>query len=202
MEVKLTDITAGAEGRIAEYAAICYDSKTDADSNDRRIKNLLKLKHLATLRFAYATFKVSDISRACSHQLVRHPHLSYLQRSQRYCSESKQGYVFPPNYSIGFLDDEEAEVNHIFDEVEMIANWAYRSLIKHGYKKGDARYVLPQAVTTELYVTGNFQAWYDFLSKRTDKAAQWEIRYVAVEIAKELSVYAPNIFGGFVDAAN
>jgi thymidylate synthase (FAD) len=55
----------------------------------------------------------------------------------------------------------------------------YERLIKEGVKKEDARFVLPEATTTELVVTGNFQAWIDFIKLRADKHAQWEIREVA-----------------------
>ena len=66
----------------------------------------------------------------------------------------------------------------------------YKELIENGTKKEDARFVLPEATTTELIVTGNFQAWLDFIQLRADKHAQWEIREVARTInnilAKEL----------------
>ena len=83
MQVTMTDVTENAEVKIAEYAAICYDADTSPDRNKKRVKSLMKQRHLATLRFASATFLVEGISRACSHQIVRHPHLSFLQRSQR-----------------------------------------------------------------------------------------------------------------------
>ena len=110
----------------------------------------MSVKHLATLRFAYATFKVSNISRACSHQLVRHPHLSYLQRSQRYCNDAESGFVLP---------DSLADNQVVFEKLLADSLKVYKELIDYGVPKGDARYVLPQAASTELYVTGNFQAW-------------------------------------------
>ena len=45
-----------------------------------------------------------------------------------------------------------------------------------------------------MNISGNFQAWLDFLKLRTDKAAQAEIRNVAIEIGKQLSDIAPNVF--------
>ena len=63
-------------------------------------------------------------------------------------------------------------------------------------KKEDARMVLPNAATTELVATGNLQSWLDFIALRTDKAAQWEIRQVALEIERQLQIECPNVFGG------
>lgn len=190
MKVELTDHTADPERTISKAAAICYDGDTSPEACDRRLKSLITKGHLSTLRFAYATFNVSGISRVCSHQLVRHAHLSYLQRSQRYCSELDIEFTVP-QYQPGdeTLHSEIAE--HYKDCLDV-----YRKLIEAGYNKGEARYVLPQASTTELNITGNFQAWRDFIALRTDKAAQWEIRAVAYEIKRLLCEIAPNVFGG------
>ncbi len=189
MRVTLLDHTIEPEYKVGHAAAICYDSDTSPDACLRRVKRVTEKGHLATLRFAYATFNVSGISRVCSHQLVRHVHLSYLQRSQRYCSELEIGFVYPRHpEKDGVLQGEIAK--HYLDSREL-----YARMLQAGYKKGEARYVLPQASTTELNISGNLQSWRDFLKLRTDKSAQWEIREVAEEIKKQLGIIAPQIFG-------
>jgi thymidylate synthase (FAD) len=75
----------------------------------------------------------------------------------------------------------------------------YNSLLQLGVKKEDARLVLPAGVTTELNVSGNFQAWRDFLKLRTHNAAQKEIRQVANEIGLQLYRIAPSIFPEYGD---
>lgn len=187
MKVTLVDHTENPEEKIASFASICYDSSTTPEANAKRIKKLMDVKHLATLRFASATFLIQGISRACSHQLVRHPHLSYLQRSQRYCKDDQQEMVLPESVKgdalVEWINAREA------------CEKAYKTALTVGVPKGDARFILPQAVTTEIYVTGNLQAWTDFLKNRLDKAAQWEIRAVAERIHEELVGIAPNVFG-------
>jgi len=187
--VTLEDYTDEPERKIARFAAICYGSGTDDDSLNRRIKHLMKVKHLATLRFANATFKIEGVSRTCTHQLVRHPHLSYLQESQRYVDQSNTSFVVPTN-----LDD--ISRVHVLSIYHGLKD-AYDNLIKDGVKKEDARYILPNGGTSSMYITGNFNAWIDFLRNRTDSHAQWEIRGVANQIAKELSKIAPNVFKEF-----
>lgn len=185
MKVELMDITPHAEEKVANYAAICYDSDTSMEANARRVKHLMKVGHLATLRFAYATFKVSGISRVCSHQLVRHPHLSYLQRSQRYVNEDTVNYVVPPSLKgIPLVEQELTRANRIYRILTEIPN----------VKKEDARFVLPNATVTEMYVTGNLQAWKEACELRTSPKAQWEIRKVFTEIQDQLRVECPNIF--------
>lgn len=187
MKVELFDYTPDPEAKIATAAAICYDADTGPDALQRRIKSLMSMRHLATLRFAYATFHVRDVSRVCSHQLVRHPHLSYLQRSQRYCKEEESEIVVPTSFS---RSDEIAYAAAIAKAKEV-----YAQLLRNGVPKGDARFVLPQGCETSMYITGNFQAWYDFLLRRLEKKAQWEVREVAFLIHDYLLNLAPNIFG-------
>jgi len=189
--IELLDITPNAEQKIASYAAICYDSDTSEEANNRRIKHLMKVKHLATLRFAHATFKVSGISRACSHQFVRSKHLVFLQRSQRYCSEGGFEYVEPVFNNV----DEMITFRTAMED----ASIAYNRLIELGMKKEDSRAVLPNATTTELIVTGNLQAWKDFIKLRSTKAAQQEIREVALDIQEKLMVECPNVFKKEID---
>ena len=183
MNVELKFITPNALKQIGEYAGICYNSSLEETACVKRAVSCKDKGHLATLRFAHATFHVSGISRSCSHQFVRSKHLDFLQRSQRYCSEKETDFVIPR-----FLIDspyEEEYLDHCHASLKL-----YKELIENGTKKEDARFVLPEATTTELIVTGNFQAWLDFIELRADKHAQWEIREVARTInnilAKEL----------------
>ena len=190
MKVELTDYTHNPEQTIAEKAAICYDAKTTEDANDRRIKKLMNLKHLSTLRFAYATFYIGEISRVCSHELVRTAHNSYLQRSQRYVNEENAVYILPPNFQELSPELKQRVMDHQKENMKL-----YTDLITEGkQRKEDARYILQQNVATSMYMTGNFHAWVDFLRNRTHKAAQWEIRDVANTIQSELINIAPNVF--------
>lgn len=181
MNVELKFITPDALQRIGEYAGICYNSNTDPPSCIRRAISCKDKGHLATLRFAHATFHVSGISRVCSHQFVRSKHLDFLQRSQRYCAEEKADFIIPHATPEQSFD--------IYKHYNFCLSM-YNRLISEGMKKEDARFVLPESTTTELIVTGNFQAWLDFIALRADKHAQWEIRQVAKTInnllAKEL----------------
>lgn len=189
MKVKLIDHTQDAELKIAKAAGICYNSSVTKPT--QLLKRLKKDGHLATMRFANATIHVSEISRACSMQLLRHAFISVLQRSQRYCKESEFGFVIPP----------EVERDSVAKDLYLLsmknAQHTYDELIISGMKAEDARYVLPNACYTEMVLTGNFQAWIDLLygkASRLDKHAQWEIRYVAQKIQKLLEGIAPTIF--------
>lgn len=190
MKVELINVTPDAELLIAKSAGICYDSKVNKPES--LLRRLKADGHLATFRFAHASFKVSEISRACANQMVRHKFLDFLQRSQRYVKETGFDYVTPPDIK------EHELISGFYDVAMKNAQQMYDELIKRGIKAEDARMVLPNACHTELNVTGSFQAWWDYLygkASRLDKHAQWEIQSVAQEIERQLNKIAPNIFG-------
>lgn len=192
MKVTLLDSTINPECKIGAMAAICYDSDLSDGACLRRAKKCKDSGHLATLRFAYATFNVQGISRVCSHQIVRMAHAGILQRSQRYVKESRVEFIDPPalaNCPEWFRND--------WANVQSYAEGLYLSAINNGWlKKEDARYILPQGCETQLNLCLNFQGWRDFIKNRYDKHAQWEVRSVAQEIKRQLGEIAPNIFGG------
>lgn len=185
VKVELKFVTPNALAQIGEYAGICYNSNLEEGTCIKRAISCKDKGHLATLRFAHATFHVSGISRACSHQFVRSKHLDFLQRSQRYCNETETDFVVPP------VSPDMAAIITASYQTALVQ---YKTLLAAGIKKEDARFVLPNGGTTELIVTGNFQAWLDFIKLRADKHAQWEIREVAKIINNKLSEHAPGLF--------
>jgi thymidylate synthase (FAD) len=191
VRVELTYITPDAEAHIGHEASECYDSKTDREACIKRAAHCVESGHLATLRFAYATVRISGISRVCSHQIVRVAHAGILQRSQRYVKETAVEYVDPPA-----LQGCDAGVVQQWRNIQDSAEALYLRLVDEKLmKKEDARYILPQGCTTSLRMTGNFQMWIDLLGNRTAKHAQWEVRDVALEIKRLLADRAPGIFG-------
>lgn len=185
MQVELLHITPNALEFIGRCAGICYNSSSDTAACIKRAVSCKDKGHLATLRFAHATFHVSGISRVCSHQFVRSKHLDFLQRSQRYCKEDEAEFVTPEST----LSNMNIMRTHYENSL-----YLYEQLLAQGVKKEDARFVLPEATTTELIVTGNLQAWLDFIHLRADKHAQWEIREVAKTINNILSKECEGLF--------
>ena len=121
-----------------------------------------------------------------THQLVRHRLLSVSQQSQRYVDEKEFDYVVPETMPQEFLDDFNADMKIIGD---MYAKWRQR-----GLKKEDARFVLPNACTSEIVVTANFREWRHIFDVRISKKAQWEIRKACEKILAILRQKAPNCF--------
>ncbi len=192
MQVTMLNSLPDPEVTIGQMAAICYDADTSREASIRRAIKCKDSGHLATMRFAYATFNVSGISRVCSHQIVRMAHAGILQRSQRYVKETRVEYVDPPA-----LKDAPEWFQAAWAKVQADAEALYLHAVDQKVmKKEDARYILPQGCETEMNLCLNFQSWQDFLKNRADKHAQWEVRLVAEEIQRQLAGIAPGIFGG------
>lgn len=166
--------------------------KEKNDDHIRLIKQILHHGHTSTLEHISFTFAVSDVSRSLLAQLTRHRvGFSYSVQSQRYVkmsSESKHGsfdYVTPPGImSIDSLS--------VYDDVMKDIQKAYDKLVGMGIRAEDARYVLPNAATTNITISFNLRAFLDFYSKRNSSThAQWEIQTLAENLRKEIEEVEP-----------
>ena len=163
MHVTLIQSTPNPIETIAKIASICYDS--DPKNALGLVKHLYKNGHHSCFEHIYFTFKIEGISRACSHQLVRHRHCSFTQRSQRYCSEDGFDYVMPDT------------VNPVHFAADMASiKWWYESYQNNKVPNEDARYILPNACATELYLSCNLRELIHIANERLCTRAQWEIR--------------------------
>ncbi len=191
MNVELLSITENAEQHIEFCGRMAYQSQNRITENsaEKFIESLIKRCHTSVLEHGVVSFRISNISRACSHQLVRHRLASFTQKSQRYTNSDNFEYIIPDSIK------NDGRTLEIFLNTMETLNDAYNTLQKLGIKKEDARFVLPEACSTELVMTANFREWRHIIQLRTDKSAQWEIREVCQEILKILKEKAPNCFG-------
>ena len=166
MNVTLVQETKNPIETISKIASICYESSPNDPM--KLVKHLYKSGHHSVFEHIYFTFKIEGISRACSHQLVRHRMCSFTQRSQRYCSETDNTSVIPLSVVGDNLSD---YLDTLFGMSERYAN-----LVKAGVPKEDARYVLPNACSTDLYLSCNLRELIHICNERLCSRAQWEIR--------------------------
>lgn len=171
MKVTLVQATPNPIDTIAQIASICYDS--DPKNAMGLVKHLYNNGHHSVFEHIYFTFKIEGISRACSHQLVRHRHCSFTQRSQRYCSEDGFEYVTPKSLGYSSFDE----------DMEDLQSWygQYQAL---GVPNEDARYLLPNACATSLYLSCNLRELIHMANERLCTRAQWEIRDLVREMCK------------------
>ena len=96
-KVELIKYTTNPVEAIEEAASTCYDS---SPTGGKIMNHCYKSGHHSVLEFADFTFRITGVSRALTHQLVRHRLASYAQRSQRYCKETGFEFVVPPSIVI------------------------------------------------------------------------------------------------------
>ena len=191
MKVELWSVTPDAERLIEKAGRVCWktDLSPTEDGTAAFIKALIIRGHLSVIEHPSATFYIDGISRACSHQVVRHRLASYSQESQRYVDTSHFVPVIPETIA----DNPEARA--VFASTEMSCKVGYQALRELGIPKQDARFLLPNATPTSIVATMNFRQWRHFFNMRCERHAQWEIRAVADEILRQLYEHAPSVFG-------
>ncbi len=193
MEVLLLSVTPEAEKVIERAARTCYMSqeRISPDSCRGFIKKIIKAGHFSVLEHAYATFKLSGVSRSLTHQLVRHRLCSFSQKSQRYVSENNFSWVTPPSI------EADKSIMEEYRNCMGFLQKAYLMLREKGVKAEDARFILPNGCATEIVFSANFRQLRHMISLRGSSRAQWEIRRVFTEIASIMKKIAPSCFYDF-----
>lgn len=220
MKVELLAHTPDPEKLVATAAKLCYSSSdigslrdglTD-EKTESFIDMLVSIGHESVMEHVSFTFGIEGISRACSHQLVRHRIASYSQKSQRYVNENGFEFITPPAIAeIPEADEEYRRViSTLTESYEKIADMLTEKHTAAFMAEGcdektarskarklaneDARFLLPNACETKIVVTMNVRSLFNFFAHRCCNRAQWEIRAVANEMLRFCLQAAPHIF--------
>jgi len=207
------DWSTDAEGgeALAEFAGrACYDTWDKPNpataTNAGYLRHVLEVGHLAVLEHATVTFYVRGISRALSHELVRHRHLSFSQLSPRHVPTDADEIVEPdviaadPELHARFVAATEASLaayRELLDGLETTIADSPSATLRRKQARQAARSVLPNATETRLVVSGNYRAWRHFVAMRASEHADVELRALAIAILRELQRVAPNAFADF-----
>ena len=196
-------------------ARMCYMSygRGRRDITDF-INNLLSSKDGSVFEHVNYGLIVTGVSRSLTHELVRHrAGFAYSQRSQRYVDETEGTFVIPP--ALSSERDFTKEARKVLDDALIHAAESYTELVTALEKslpksifdsntdrrkaiRQAARSVLPNATETKIFITANVRALRHFIELRGANFADWEIRFLAIEILKLLRVEAPLLFGDFL----
>ena len=196
MQVKLLSHTPDPEKVVAAAARLCYSASSidtllqlESVAAERLIRKVLGLGHLSVLEHVTCSFGVEGISRACSHQLVRHRVASYSQQSQRYVSHSDPFEAVVPQ-SIRGDDALYARYEELMGQIHTM----YAELLDAGIPAEDARFVLPNAAATKVVVSMNARELHHFFALRCCRRAQWEIRAMATRMLHHCRALSPVLF--------
>lgn len=178
MKIEVLDITKNSSQLIERCARACYNSDPNPDTRSKFLQGLVKSGHESPIEHAKLTVEISDVSRAFTHQLVRHRLMSFSQASQRYIrfSGDIDNFIVPDD----ILENDKAK--QVYGKALSTIMDGYNKLCELGIKREDARMLLPNSSETKIITTANFREWRHFFEVRCDKHAQWEIRRFALSL--------------------
>lgn len=196
MLVELLIHTPDPEQVVAAAARLCYSDTSigelmEKNRRDRQkfLEKILSLGHHSVLEHVSFSFGIEGVSRACSHQLVRHRLASYSQQSQRYVSHKTRFSAVTPD-SIAARPELHQRYQQMLEEIHSF----YVELLAADIPAEDARFVLPNAATTKLVVTMNGRELRHFFALRCCRRAQWEIQELAKQMLQLVKPLAPTLF--------
>lgn len=158
-----------------------YTEAPDEAAMLKLIEKVISSGHYSTIEHIQLTFTISGVSRACTHQLVRHRHMSFSQKSQRYVKEKGLfDYVTPPAVS------KDPKLLEVFEKFMQSASDVYSELVEAGVKAEDARMVLPNACSSSLVASLNLRELIHLANLRLCTRAQLEIRELVKHMCDEV----------------
>jgi thymidylate synthase (FAD) len=206
MDVRLLEVSQNAIALIYAACRQCYSEKFSADifsdpaadlkKQEEFVKNVVSSGHLSPLEHVKFSFAIQGVSRALSHQLVRHRLASYSQQSQRYVKEKDFDYIIPP--SIERNNTARVEFEKLMVEIQQsytkLLNLLGQDNLSGESANQDARFALPQAAETKIVVTMNCRELLHFFQHRCCERAQWEIRQLAQKMLALCRKELPAVF--------
>ena len=165
-------------------AKLPYENYLNAPDEDKMlslIKRVIGSGHYSTIEHIQLTFAIQNVSRACTHQLVRHRHMSFSQKSQRYVKEKGEfDYIMPKSI------ENSPELAKKFEDFIQNTSNLYQEFIEAGILAEDARSILPNAAASSLVASLNLRELIHLANLRLCTRAQAEIRSLVKAMTDEV----------------
>ena len=163
-----------------------YENDADEEKMLKLIRNVVASGHHSTIEHIQVSFAISNVSRACTHQLVRHRLMSFSQKSQRYVQEKGQfDYLIPPTI------EKNPELKEKFISFMGEISNKYQEFVNSGIPAEDARAVLPNAAASSMVASLNLREMIHLAQLRLCTRAQYEIRMLVKGMCEELTKQEP-----------
>lgn len=170
--------------RTCYSAKLPYENFLNAPDTDKMlslIKRVIGSGHYSTVEHVQLTFAVQNVSRACTHQLVRHRHMSFSQKSQRYVKEKGEfDYIVPKAI------EKNPELLKKFEDFMKQTSSLYQEFVENGILAEDARSILPNAAASSMTVSVNLRELIHLANLRLCTRAQYEIRCLVKEMVNKV----------------
>lgn len=192
MQVKVISVTPDAESHMGYVARVSNPNNQDNPKVAGLLSYCIKHNHWSVFEQAYMTLEIQT-TRGLAAQILRHRSFTYQEFSQRYADSSMLTDVIPlpelrrqdTKNRQNSIDDIDAFTRQRF-EIAMQNYFAegmdlYREMLAQGIAKECARFVLPLAVPTKIYMTGSVRSWIHYIDLRSANGTQKEHMDIANE---------------------
>jgi thymidylate synthase (FAD) len=171
-----------AQANMIERDPYNFVKSMTIDQKIKMIEEIFKSPLRGSLEFASFHFYIEEVSRALTHQLVRHRTFSFSQQSLRFFNAKNSGFTMPPV---------NGKYQLMIESTLLDIKRAYESLLAEGCAIQDARSILPTNIQTLISVNCNYRGLVDFCAVRFCQKSQGEIRELADAMKNELVKVEP-----------
>ena len=197
-------VTPEAEKSIAYCARVSNPKNQDNDSFEGLLKYCIKHQHWSIFEHAFMTVEINT-SLAIATQILRHRSFTFQQFSQRYADSTALQMSIPtPDLRSQDLKNRQNSIDDVptkqvqFLQKEIALHFAaaqdlYNELIREGIAKECARFVLPLATPTKLYMTGTLRSWIHYIDLRSAHGTQKEHMVIAEACRKVFTEQFPAV---------
>ena len=189
--LELISITPDAEKTMAYIARVSNPKNQNNDDFSKLLSYCIKNEHWSVFEQSFMTIQI-ETNRGIAAQILRHRSFTFQEFSQRYAASSQLGKIPIPELrrqdlknrqnSISDLPEEikkkyENKIQDLFDKTSRI----YQEMLEEGIAKECARFILPLATPTRIYMTGSCRSWIHYIKLRSAHGTQEEHKLIAIE---------------------
>ena len=204
MSVKLISVTPDAEKTMAYVARVSNPNNQDNENYAKLLAYCIKHNHWSVFEQSFMTLEI-ETNRGIAAQILRHRSFTYQEFSQRYADTSLiSEYIPVPDLRRQDTKNRQNSIDDIADYEKLTLQskiqehfahsmQLYKELLAHGVAKECARFVLPLATPTRIYMSGSCRSWIHYITLRSANGTQQEHMDIALECKRVFSEQFPTV---------
>ena len=199
--VSLISITPDAEKTMAYIARVSNPKNQDNQDFSKLLSYCIKNEHWSVFEQSFMTLQI-ETNRGIAAQILRHRSFTFQEFSQRYADSSQLGEIPSPDLRRQDSKNRQNSISDLSDEIKIhfskkinqhfkIASELYEEMLKEGIAKECARFILPLATPTRIYMSGSCRSWIHYIHLRSANGTQEEHKHIAYECRKLFKEHFP-----------
>ena len=189
-KVELISLTPNAEKTMAYIARVSNPKNQNNDDYSKLLSYCIKHEHWSVFEQSFMTLQI-ETNRGIAAQILRHRSFTFQEFSQRYADRSQLGKIPLPDLRRQDVQNRQNSISDLSDELKKRFNSKieahfkdasnlYEELLSEGVAKECARFVLPLATPTRIYMSGSCRSWIHYINLRSAHGTQEEHKTIAL----------------------